>query len=156
MVNLLEKYNEYFKYLLSKKDIIKDDKYMKWLESVTNNGAVKFTQGDETIEKKDLLKNFYDEIYSYFKKNNLTIYEDGLEYYYYVKYNDVIYKIGVIYDLNSTYYCERVEDIQNINYISFEDIVNNKYVQSELDDETFRLIKALKENDEEMKRVRGK
>ena len=111
--------------------------YMNWLNRFTAKHE-NFCDDDfiyffEELPKNDLeqVKNlalFFEGIREYAYKN--YIYPNVYEYqsYYGIKdsVNEVYYKIGVIEGQGGSFFCDRVEDTSEIDFIDFNDIMNNK------------------------------
>ena len=111
--------------------------YMNWLNSFTANtkgfSDEEYLYFPEKISKDDLdkvnnLELFFEGIEKYADKNYIypTIYE--YQSYYSVKdnVNDAYYKIGVIEGQGGSFFCERVEDTSKLDFIDFNDIMNDK------------------------------
>lgn len=111
--------------------------YMNWLNSFTANtkgfSDEEYLYFPEKISKEDLdkvnnLGLFFEGIEKYADKNYIypTIYE--YQSYYSVKdnVNDAYYKIGVIEGQGGSFFCERVEDTSKLDFIDFNDIMNDK------------------------------
>ena len=119
------------------KSIFSSYDYMNWLNSFTANtkgfSDEDFLYFPEKISKEDLdkvnnLGLFFEGIEKYADKNYIypTIYE--YQSYYSVKdnVNDAYYKIGVIEGQGGSFFCERVEDTSKLDFIDFNDIMNDK------------------------------
>ena len=119
------------------KSIFSSYDYMNWLNSFTANtkgfSDEEYLYFPEKISKDDLdkvnnLELFFEGIEKYADKNYIypTIYE--YQSYYSVKdnVNDAYYKIGVIEGQGGSFFCERVEDTSKLDFIDFNDIMNDK------------------------------
>ena len=119
------------------KSIFSSYDYMTWLNSFTANtkgfSDEEYLYFPEKISKEDLdkvnnLGLFFEGIEKYADKNYIypTIYE--YQSYYSVKdnVNDAYYKIGVIEGQGGSFFCERVEDTSKLDFIDFNDIMNDK------------------------------
>ena len=119
------------------KSIFSSYDYMNWLNSFTANNKgfsdEEYLYFPEKISKDDLdkvnnLELFFEGIEKYADKNYIypTIYE--YQSYYSVKdnVNDAYYKIGVIEGQGGSFFCERVEDTSKLDFIDFNDIMNDK------------------------------
>ena len=119
------------------KSIFSSYDYMNWLNSFTANNKgfsdEDFLYFPEKISKEDLdkvnnLGLFFEGIEKYADKNYIypTMYE--YQSYYGVKdnVNDAYYKIGVIEGQGGSFFCERVEDTSELDFIDFNDIMNDK------------------------------
>ena len=119
------------------KSIFSSYDYMNWLNSFTADtkgfSDEDFLYFPEKISKDDLdkvnnLELFFEGIEKYADKNYIypTIYE--YQSYYSVKdnVNDAYYKIGVIEGQGGSFFCERVEDTSKLDFIDFNDIMNDK------------------------------
>ncbi len=111
--------------------------YMNWLNSFTANtkgfSDEDFLYFPEKISKEDLdkvnnLGLFFEGIEKYADKNYIypTMYE--YQSYYGIKdnANEVYYKIGVIEGQGGSFFCDRVEDTSELDFIDFNDIMNDK------------------------------
>ena len=111
--------------------------YMNWLNTFTadNKGfsLEDFLYFPEKISKEDLdrvntLGLFFEGIREYADKN--FIYPSTYEWqcFYGVKdnVNEVYYKIGVIEWQGGSFFCERVEDTITLDFIDFNDIMDDK------------------------------
>lgn len=132
---ILEQYKEYFGFLLDRNKIFKDDKFINWLESkIQNNERVIFKDSDDSypniLDQSRLLKTLYNQIGLYATENSINPVQNIFDFYYLMKLNDNMYKIGVIYDLKNTYYCERFNLEREEIYIDYEDI-RSKYYTTE-------------------------
>ena len=82
----------------------------------------------EDIDRANNLGLFFEGIREYAGKN--YIYPIMYEYqsYYSVKdnINEVYYKIGVIEGQGGSFFCERVEDTSELDFIDFNDIMDDK------------------------------
>ena len=111
--------------------------YMNWLNKFTANNKgfslEDFLYFPEKISKEDLdkvnnLGLFFEGIMEY--ADNNYIYPSIYEYqsFYGIKdsVNEVYYKIGVIEGQGGSFFCDRVEDTSELNFIDFNDIMNDK------------------------------
>lgn len=111
--------------------------YMNWLNKFTasNKGfsLEDFLYFPEKISKEDLdkvnnLGLFFEGIMEY--ADNNYIYPSIYEYqsFYGIKdsVNEVYYKIGVIEGQGGSFFCDRVEPTSELNFIDFNDIINDK------------------------------
>ena len=111
--------------------------YMNWLNrfSADTKGfsGEDYLYFPEKISKEDLdkvnnLGLFFEGIEKYADKNYIypTMYE--YQSYYGIKdnANEVYYKIGVIEGQGGSFFCERVEDTSKLDFIDFNDIMNDK------------------------------
>ena len=111
--------------------------YMNWLNKFTasNKGfsLEDFLYFPEKISKEDLdkvnnLGLFFEGIMEY--ADNNYIYPSIYEYqsFYGIKdsVNEVYYKIGVIEGQGGSFFCDRVEPTSELDFIDFNDIMNNK------------------------------
>lgn len=111
--------------------------YMNWLNKFTasNKGfsLEDFLYFPEKISKEDLdkvnnLGLFFEGIMEY--ADNNYIYPSIYEYqsFYGIKdsVNEVYYKIGVIEGQGGSFFCDRVEPTSELNFIDFNDIMNDK------------------------------
>ena len=119
------------------KSIFSSYDYMNWLNSFTANtkgfSDEDFLYFPEKISKEDLdkvnnLGLFFEGIEKYADKN--YIYPSTYEYqsYYGIKdnVNEAYYKIGVIEGQGGSFFCDRVEPTSELDFIDFNDIMNNK------------------------------
>lgn len=119
------------------KSIFSGYDYMNWLNSFTANNkgfsGEDYLYFPEKISKDDLdkvnnLGLFFEGIEKYADKNYIypTMYE--YQSYYGVKdnVNDAYYKIGVIEGQGGSFFCERVEDTSELDFIDFNDIMDDK------------------------------
>lgn len=111
--------------------------YMNWLNKFTANNKgfslEDFLYFPEKISKEDLdkvnnLGLFFEGIMEY--ADNNYIYPSIYEYqsFYGIKdsVNEVYYKIGVIEGQGGSFFCDRVEPTSELNFIDFNDIMNDK------------------------------
>ena len=109
MDNLLKQYKNYLTYLLNRNDIVKNDDYLKVItDNMDNNVSIKYIENKEQSNGDIKIKLLYDAITLYASENNIPVLHDIFDFGYIIKYNNNFYKIGVIYDLYNTYYCEKV------------------------------------------------
>lgn len=119
------------------KSIFSSYDYMNWLNSFTvdNKGFsnTEFLYFPEKISKEDLdkvnnLELFYEGIREYAKKNYIYPSTDDWQCFYKIKdnVNEVYYKIGVIEYQGGSFFCEKVEDTSELDFIVFNDIMNDK------------------------------
>ena len=128
MDNLLKQYKNYLTYLLNRNDIVKNDDYLKVItDNMDNNVSIKYIENKEQSNGDIKIKLLYDAITLYASENNIPVLHDIFDFGYIIKYNNNFYKIGVIYDLYNTYYCEKVDYNPEMKFIDFNDIINNKY-----------------------------
>ena len=119
------------------KSIFSSYDYMNWLNSFTaitkgfsDEGYLYFPEkiSKDDLDKVNNLELFFEGIEKYADKNYIypTIYE--YQSYYSVKdnVNDAYYKIGVIEGQGGSFFCERVEDTSKLDFIDFNDIMNDK------------------------------
>ncbi len=111
--------------------------YMNWLNKFTASNK-EFSLEDflyfpEKISKEDLdkvnnLGLFFEGIMEYADKNYIypSIYEYQSFYGIKDSVNEVYYKIGVIEGQGGSFFCDRVEPTSELNFIDFNDIMNNK------------------------------
>ena len=110
---------------------------MNWLNLFTANNKgfslEDFLYFPEKISKEDLdkvnnLGLFFEGIMEYADKN--CIYPNIYEYqsYYGIKdsVNEGYYKIGVIEGQGGSFFCDRVEPTSELDFIDFNDIMNDK------------------------------
>ena len=138
----LEQYKDYFEYLLAKNNILKNNIYINWLEEETKDKKVVYQEGKMADGKLMALKVFYEALASYLQSKNIEVNDLGLEFNIYLTYNNIVYNLGVIYDLESTYYCERVDSNDLTNVVNFQDILDDIY-QIKYDNKEEKLIRSL-------------
>ena len=119
------------------KSIFSSYDYMNWLNSFTANtkgfSDEDFLYFPEKISKEDLdkvnnLGLFFEGIEKYADKNYIypTMYEYQSFYGIKDNANEVYYKIGVIEGQGGSFFCDRVEDTSELDFIDFNDIMNDK------------------------------
>lgn len=131
------------------KNIVTNDKYMRWLAkfSYTYTAFADDTWlympeklSAEDLEKVNSLSFFFEGIEVYAMKNFLPIYPDECGHYVLIKFNDVGYRIGTEHGQGSYSYCSRVEITSDQVFIDFNDIMNDKkqehvdFITQKLDD----------------------
>lgn len=124
---------------IEKNNIIVNDDYIKWLEKFTSNG--RFTDNDwlyfpekmsnEDKENIDKLQLFYEIIKEFAEKSHIYPKSSGNNYneYYFVIYNNTVFKIGYIAGQGTVFFCDKLKIIDENdlkNCIKFEDIKYNK------------------------------
>ena len=106
--------------------------YMEWLE--------KFTLKHKSFEdfnwwRKDLsyedkenvskLREFFNEVAKYAKKNSVAPVSDDCGYHYCIKYNGNDYLIGVTYTWTSYFYCKKAKIPSKASFLRFPFVGNN-------------------------------
>ncbi|MBQ8192970.1 MAG: hypothetical protein IJZ46_02750 [Bacilli bacterium] len=113
--------------------LIKDNKYISWLEKFTEDNPVFFhdlcfssfnRNNKENYNNIGFLEVFYTIIDNYAKENYICQEPSVYGRCYQIKYNDIGYEIGIVMGENIIYYCKRT-DIKD-NFISYDDIKNDK------------------------------
>ncbi len=72
------------------------------------------------------LRFLYNEIVNYAIENNIKPGLTAFGSYYRIKYNEIIYKIGVHIGKTATYYCKLEEQNNEENYINITEIIKRK------------------------------
>lgn len=121
----------------TKKDMILNDSYIKWLEKFTeeyqNFEDNSFLYCPEEVSKEDYTKVetlglFFDLVDDYAKKNYIYAQESDFGAYYTLKYNDIIFEISVVSGQGVVFGCDRIEDVEKtlVNVIDYNDLKENK------------------------------
>jgi len=117
------------------KDLIRNTDYINWLINFTNkqpnfsNATWLYNKGtisDEDLKKIDKLELFYEGIEWYTKKNYLYPVVVGNMTFYYIKYHDLGFKIGILEGQGTECFCSRIEIDKKLNFIDFNDVLTNK------------------------------
>lgn len=88
---------------------------------------------DNDAEKIRKLRLFFEIIQEYAKRNYIAV-EDELSRFYRIKYNNIGYEIGFCYvDMDIEYFCNRIDILDNVKYINFEDIMRHKDLDDTLE-----------------------
>jgi len=104
--------------------------YIEWLKKFTDKQGDFYTDdfesgvvdiNDEDHHNVNILNIFYDAIDEYANKKKIASINNGDDYYYLIKYNNIGFKIGFIYGQGTIFYCERT--IPNEKAIDFADII---------------------------------
>lgn len=118
-----------------KKEMLSNTKYIEWLEKFTSKHP-SFSDDDwlyfpEKITKQDNdnindLNLFYDVIDNYAEKNYIYPTKCDFGNYYNIKIGNIGYEIGILVGQGTIFFCNRKQLVNNIEYIDFNDIINNK------------------------------
>lgn len=120
------------------KELVSNKNYILWLEEFTKSYP-KFCD-DDWLYKSDELSDrdtqmisylgyFYECINQYAEKNYLSAYSDNIPFYncfYHIKFNAILYKIGIVSGQGTYYYCQRIDEPNFDKCIYFDDILTNK------------------------------
>jgi len=104
------------------KELVSNKNYILWLEEFTKSYP-KFCD-DDWLYKSDELSDrdtqmisylgyFYECINQYAEKNYLSAYSDNIPFYncfYHIKFNAILYKIGIVSGQGTYYYCQRIDE----------------------------------------------
>ena len=126
-----------------------DKEYINWLESYTVNKLKIYDDLVSGDNKKDSdntrnLGMFYQIIEQYAQKNYIYPQQDELKKYYLIEYNQIIFEIGVINVQDELYYCERRELTKDLEYIGFDELINNKMnIRTQKIEDNFALLKSV-------------
>ena len=119
------------------KALLSNYDYMNWLNKFTkdNNGFYTeyYLYNTLEISKEDLdnvnkFKLLFEGIDKYAYKNYIYPDIDDYQIVYGIKdnVNEIYYKIGLITGQGSYYFCDRVEYTDEMNFIDFNDIMNDR------------------------------
>lgn len=144
-----------------KRKMISDDSYIRWLEDFTNTHP-EFSSEDwlynpqkisnEDYKKVANLDLFFRAISDYAEEHCLESEFDNTGFndiYFFIKFNDIAYRIGLIVGQGAYAYCNRLDSIPN-HYINFNNVLANKgrddmdIVQEKFNDLS-NLVKSLRE-----------
>ena len=113
--------------------IVSNDEYINWLDVFTAKekgfNDCDWVYEPESIGLEDLkkikkLSLLLDVISDYADKNNIKIEPCGSGYYYHVKYNNFMFRLGVFVGQGGYCFCERINN-ENLDYIDFNDVMNS-------------------------------
>lgn len=118
-----------------KNEIFSNTNYLKWLETFTKEHQ-SFVDSDwlyssEKISKEDnenvsKLHLLYEGIELYAKNHHIYPINCNFWYYYNIKLDNICYEIGVLTGKRTIFICNRMPLQINIQYIDFNDIINDK------------------------------
>lgn len=133
-------YVERLKYSNAKiKELLSNTNYLKWLERFTIEHSF-FTINDwiylpdaiskDDSEQVDNLCYLYDGIKRYAIKNYVYPIKYGSGGYYRIKLDNIGYEIGMFVGQGTSFFCARVALDNDLDYIDFNDIMNNKMLDN--------------------------
>ena len=113
--------------------LIRDDKFISWLEMYTmdsplffyNASAYKLNRNDKkNFNNIAFLEIFYMIVNEYAENNYICMTPSAFGKCYQISNNNIGYEIGKIVDKNIIFYCKRT-DVKD-GFISYDDIKNNR------------------------------
>lgn len=116
-------------------EIIKDEKYITWLENFTsrnynfNDNDWLYCPDKISLNDKRKVENLYllyQAIDNYAKDNHISSTVCYFGNYYSIKYNNIGYNIGMLQGQGTLFSCSRTEIKQDANFIDFMDIIKKK------------------------------
>lgn len=139
MKNTEELKNDFFSKLIEKQDKIKkigkNTDYILWLNEFTQRYP-EFSDDDflyqsDKVSKDDYIKIcdlgiLFEIINIYASKNYITPQITEFGEAYLIKLDNNAYQIGCMVGQGVLYYCKKIEISDNLSYIDYNDIVNNK------------------------------
>ena len=110
--------------------------YINWLIKFTIKNDNSFSDNDWLYTPDSITKNdsekvndlclFYEGINEYAENNNIgpKFIEFGNEYN--IKINDIGIEIGIMNGQGTLFYCKKIDVNSDMNFIDFNDVINNK------------------------------
>lgn len=117
------------------KELLSNVNYLKWLETFTKEYSV-FSDNDWLYRQDEIsnddkqnvecLELLYMGIEQYASKNYIYPTNSRFGNFYKIKLDSISYEIGILTGQGTQFFCRRVENIDEQEFIDFSDIIHNK------------------------------